>query len=201
MCTVYNRDELGYQILLRSEDTEQRAETVVAGEEFSASLESANGELYVQFRGYSPIATSVYINNGEIAYVPMRTPEPDVTDTDIELIVETGTLMVYNAEYETYVYQVGDILYWLVGKDFDASIIYHLSTDKPDNLPENRQQYGFDNRGFRIGSEQEITETMNCGRYRVFSDTIPDSYRVIAIAVGMNKGPDIFWRDYFRPVR
>ena len=88
-----------------------------------------------------------------------------------------------------------------IGEDFDASIIYHLNTNEPENLPEDRQQYGFDNRGFRIGSEKELTKTLRCGRYRVFSDIIPSEYYITAIAIGMNKGPEIIWREYFRPNR
>ena len=30
---------------------------------------------------------------------------------------------------------------------------------------------------------------------------IPTDYFITAIAVGMNKGPDILWREYFRPNR
>lgn len=61
-----------------------------------------------------------------------------------------------------------------------------------------RQQYGFDNRSFRIGSEKDLTESMSCGKYRVFSDIIPTKYTITAISVGMNKGSKIIWRDYFR---
>lgn len=201
ICTVYNRDGLEYQILLRCNGAEHRAETVLDGEKFIASVEPVDGELYVQFRGYRPIATSVYVHNGEITYVPINTSEPIVNNTDIEFIVKVGTPMAYNAEYNAYVYQVGKRLYWLIGEDFDASVIYHLYTTEPDKLPEDRQQYGFDNRGFRNGSEKELTKTMNCGRYRVFTDIIPSEYKVTAIAVGMNKGPDVYWREYFRPLR
>lgn len=201
ICTVYNRDGLEYQILLRGNEAEHRAETVLNGEKFVASVEPVDGELYVQFRGYRPIATSVYVHNGEITYVPINTSEPNVNNTDIEFIVKVGTPMAYNAEYNAYVYQVGRRLYWLIGEDFDASVIYHLYTAEPDKLPEDRQQYGFDNRGFRNGSEKELTKTMNCGRYRVFTDIIPSEYKVTAIAVGMNKGPDVYWREYFRPLR
>ena len=155
-------------------------------------------EVYVLFQGYQPISTKTWISGDQVEYVP-NAPKPDITGTDLEFLLDTGVLKEYNAYYDTYVYQVNNCLYWLIGKDFDASIIYHLYTEERENLPENRIQYGFDNRGFRIGSEKELTGTMNCGKYRVFSDIIPSEYSVTAIAVGMNKGPDVFWREYFRP--
>lgn len=177
------------------------AETEITGDRFSASVQEDSGELYIQFDGYQPIATSVYIYNSEVNYVPSKTPTPDIYDTDLEFIIKSGTLKAYNAKYDMYVHQVRDVLYWLIGEDFDASIIYHLNTNEPENLPEDRQQYGFDNRGFRIGSEKELTKTMRCGRYRVFSDIIPSEYYITAITIGMNKGPEIIWREYFRPNR
>lgn len=84
-------------------------------------------------------------------------------------------------------YQVGDVLYWLIGRYFDANIIYLLSTNDMENLPKDRQKYGFDNRSFMIGTEKELTNTLRCGRYRVFADTIPSEYYVTAITIGMNK--------------
>ena len=110
-------------------------------------------------------------------------------------------LMAYNEEYDVYVYQLEKCLYWLVGNEYDASIIYHLYTTEPDNLPENRKQYGFDNRGVSIDSGKELTETKDCGKYKIFTDIIPTDYFVTAIAVGMNKGQDVFWEEFFRPNR
>ena len=146
-------------------------------------------------RKCSTLPVSVSRKNGKF------TPKPDITATDLEFLMDKGILKVYDADYDLYVYQVDDRLYWLIGADFDASIIYHLYTEEKENLPDDRQQYGFDNRGFRIGSEKDLTETMNCGKYKVFSDIIPTDYYITAIAVGMNKGPDILWREYFRPDR
>lgn len=199
-CDIFRRGFLPYTIQLKGERGTINAATTADGTQFTATAEASGGEYEVDvvFQGYQPISTKTWISNGKLEYVP-NAPAPDLTGTDLEFLLDTGILIVYNAEYETYVYQVENRLYWLVGQDFDASIIYHLYTEEPDNLPANRQQYGFDNRGFRIGSEKDLTGTMNCGSYRVFSDIIPSEYSVTAIAVGMNKGPDVFWREYFRP--
>lgn len=197
-CDIYHRGELPYQVLLINEEGVQVTKTVIDRERFLTELKPADGELYIQFQGYQPIATSVYVNGNEIAYVPPSTPAPELTNTDLEFLIHNGTLKVYNAKYGTYLYQVKNRLYWLIGKDFDASIIYHLYTDEPENLPENRQQSGFDNRAVQTDSEKELTSTINCGNYRVFTDIIPEEYHILAIATGM-KSPSVFWREFFRP--
>lgn len=202
-CDVYRRGFLPYQIQLKGENGIYRASTETDGTKFIATADVPGNECYeidVVFQGYQPISTKTYINGDHVEYVP-NAPKPDITATDLEFLMDKGILKVFDADYDVYVYQVDDRLYWLIGADFDASIIYHLYTEEKENLPEDRQQYGFDNRGFRIGSEKDLTETMNCGKYRVFSDIITTDYKVTAIAVGMNKGPDIYWREYFRPNR
>ncbi|MDO5138964.1 MAG: VanZ family protein, partial [Oscillospiraceae bacterium] len=199
-CDIYRRDFLPYTIQLKGEGSTYRASTETDGVLFTATAVAPDGEYEVDvvFNGYQPINTKTYIKGDQVQYVS-KAPTPDILNTNLEFLLDTGILKMYNADYDAYVYQFDNHLYWLIGKDFDASIIYHLYTEELVNLPEERKQYGFDNRGFRIGSENDITETMDCGAYRVFTDIIPNEYSVTAIAVGMNKGPDIIWREYFRP--
>lgn len=198
-CSIYRRDFLPYQIQFKGKKEVFLAKTEIIDDQFIAIAEAPDEdcEVNVVFNGYQPISTGTYLNNGQIEYV-IDNPKLDVSETDLEFIVKDGILKAYNAEYDVYVYQLGNRLYWLIGEDFDASVIYHLYTEEPENLPEERQQYGFDNRGFKKGSEKELTNTMNCGKYQVFSDIIPTEYMITAVAVGMNKGPDVFWREYFR---
>ena len=201
ICDVYKRKGLNYTIQLKSDTGEYIAKTEKEGENFTA-LAELNGndinEVVVVFDGHRPISTKTWINNGIIEYVEPGTPEPDVLRSDLCFIVKDGVLKEYNPDYDLYVYQYVDRLYWLIGESFDASIIYQLYTDEPDMLPEERQKYGFDNRGFRIGSEKELTESMNCGKYRVFSDIIPKQYHISAVLIGMNKETAVLWKDWFR---
>ena len=199
-CDIYRRGFLPYQIQLKGENGIIHAATTTEGMQFTATAEVSAGEYEVDvvFNGYQPISTKTYINGNQIEYV-QAAPTPDITDTDLEFLLDTGILKVYNAEYDVYVYQVENRLYWIIGKtDFNTSVIYHLYTEEPENLPVERQQYGFDNRGFSIGSDKDLTGTINCGRYRVYSDIIPTDYSITAIAVGMNKGSDIIWKECFR---
>ena len=201
-CDIYRRDFLPYRVQLKGEDGVIQTTTDIKDTQFTATanVPGAEYEVDVVFSEYQTISTGTYLNGDQVVYVP-GAPIPEVSGTDLEEIIKNGVLKVYNEDFDVFVYQVEDRLYWIIGADFDASVIYHLYTTEPENLPENRQQYGFDNRGFRIGSEKDLTEVMSCGKYRVFSDIIPREYYVTAIAVGMNKGPDILWREYFRPVR
>ena len=200
-CEVYKRKGLGYAIQLKNETGVYPVKTERSGEKFTAVAELKGHDIYeieVVFDGYRPISTKIWIDNGNIEYVAVGTPKPNVIGTDLGFVVENGILKEYNPDYDLYVYQLGARLYWLIGESFDASIIYQTYTNEPDLLPEERQKYGFENRGFRKGSEKEITETMKCGKYRVFSDIIPEQYHISAIMVGMNKGADVIWKDYFR---
>ena len=201
ICDVYRRKGLGFTIQLKDDNGEYLTKTESVGEKFTAAAELNGYEIYeieVVFDGYRPISTRTWVNNGTIEYVEEGTPEPDIIETDLGFVAEEGVLKEYNPDYDLYIYQLRDRLYWLIGESFDADIIYQIYTDEPDMLPEERQKYGFDNRGFRIGSEKELTETMDCGKYRVFSDIIPKQYHISAVMVGMNRGADVIWKDYFR---
>lgn len=203
-CEIYSRGFVPYQIQLKSEDKTICADTTIDKACFKATVDTPGGEneyeVEVLFQGYQPISTKTYICGNQVQYIS-DAPTPDITSTSLAFLLDGGVIKIYNAEYDTYVYQVDNRLYWIIGTDFDASIIYHLYTEQKENLPEERRQYGFDNRGFRIGSDKELTGTINCGAYRVFSDIIPSEYNVTAIAIGMNKGPNILWKEYFRPDR
>ena len=98
------------------------------------------------------------------------------------------------------VYQDGERLLWLIGKEIDKNteVIYHIHTDEPEKLPEKRIQYGFDNRGFRVCAEQAENEFEGIEHYRVFEKEIPGNYHVTAIVVGFNTDGTITWTDSFR---
>ena len=202
ICDIYQREPVSYQVLLKSGDKMYPADTHIDGDTFSAVAEAPYDvyEVFVQFSGYKPIATKTYISHGAVEYT-VDFPTPEIQGTALESVVNSDKLKAYEPRYDVYVYQVDNRMYWLIGKDFDANLIYHLHTSEPENLPENRKQYGFDNRFLPLDGEKELTSSMNCGKYRVFSDIIPQEYYVTAVMVGMNKGPNILWNQYFRPNR
>ena len=109
-------------------------------------------------------------------------------------------LKAWNEEYDTLVYQDGERLLWLIGTEIDKNteVIYHIHTDEPEKLPERRVQYGFDNRGFRVGAERAENELEQIDHYRVFEREIPEEYNVTAIVVGFNTEGTITWTESFR---
>ena len=199
-CYVYRRESLSYEIIFDDGEHTYTASTNVQGRNYVAVLdENPKGsyEIKVRFQGYDPISTQTYLNGGMIQYVN-NPPHPDVDDTDLEFIVNTGILKCYQEEYDVYIYQVGDMLYWIVGKPFDASIILHVYTDEIQKLPVNRKKYGFDNLSFVCNSKNSISSEMECGRYAVFRKQLPKTYHISAIMVGMNMNSKIYWKQYFR---
>lgn len=147
------------------------------------------GEIFVKFAGHQAISTGVYIRNGQVKYT--------AEDVFIPGVPADWTLMVWNEEYDTMVYEAGDQLIWLIGSDIEPTteIIYHIHTDEPEKLPEKRKLSGFDNRGFRTGSGIELDEI---DHYRVFQKEIPQEYHITSITVGFNPGGHVVWSDTFR---
>ena len=191
-CFLYHQATPDYQLLLTDEAGSYEAETAVQGNTFVASAEAENDREYevkIRFWGRAPITTGIWLTGTSIKYVP-GSPAPEGVKVD-------GVLKAYNEKYDTYVYQNGDCLTWLVGWDIngDTEIIYHIHTDETDKLPENRVKYGYDNRSFRVGTKKE---RKMMGKYRVFSDIIPTKYHATAAIVGYKTDGRITWLDGFR---
>lgn len=144
--------------------------------------------------------TVTYIHNNEVEYVSGEIIVPETQGTDLDWLVKTGILKTYVPENEVYVYQFNNVLYWLIGHPVDkrTEIIFHLHTNEPEKLPEHRKKYKFDNLGFRPGGKTEITNTMRCGKYRVFEKSLPSEYNITSVTVGFNTDGKITWTRSFR---
>lgn len=191
-CSLYDRKTPSYTILVGGSETV----TDVDGQVFRAEASRIDhkAEVQVKFRGFPAMPTGIWIkptaSGVEVEYVAGEVPV-------ISGLPETAVLKAWNEEYDTLVYQDGDRLLWLIGSAIDKNteIIYHIHTTEPEKLPEKRIQYKFDNRGFRVGSDNEL-EGIN--HYRVFEKKIPEEYHVTAIVVGFNTDGTITWSDSFR---
>ena len=190
-CFLYDRKTRSYTILVGGSETV----TDVDGQTFRAKADvSGKAEVQVKFRGFPPMPTGVWINPTAsgvgVEYVAGEVPV-------ISGLPETAVLKAWSEEYDTLVYQDGDRLLWLIGSviDKNTEIIYHIHTTEPEKLPEKRIQYGFDNRGFRAGSENDVE---GIDHYRVFEKKIPEEYYVTAVVVGFNTDGMITWSESFR---
>lgn len=193
ICEIYGGETPHYDLFL----DDLKMNTVTENDHFNASaaVDEGKHEIYVKFPGYSLISTGTYISlssGGQIKveYVPGDVVIPfSVPDNYI--------LKAYNPNLSTYVFQDNDRLLWYIDWEITPSteVIYHIFTDEPEKLPEKRKQYGFDNRGFRVGKLNEL-ESENS--YRVFEREIPENYYVTSITVGFNTAGEITWVQSFR---
>ena len=191
-CFLYDRATPAYTLIIGGSE----ASTTVENKKFRASVDQPveKAEVEIRFKGYPAMPTGVWINGEQIEYVAEEVPV-------IKGIPETAVLKAWNEEFDTLVYQDGDRLLWLIGSEIDKNteIIYHIHTNEPEKLPERRVQYGFDNRGFRVGDERAENELEGIDHYRVFEKEIPEEYHVTAIVVGFNTDGTITWTESFRP--
>lgn len=207
ICKVFGRDTPGYRVYLQGEESgkKYKGDTVVSGDTFHAVVPVDGTEKYkvnVLFDRFINLHTFTYVNKDRVEYVSGKVVLPETAGTDLEEIVNGGILKAYSSHYEVYVYQYRQMLYWLIGAPLDkgVSVVFLLFTNEPERLPENRIQYGFDNRWFMGGGKNELTRTMRCGRYRVFEREIPQEYNVTAVRTGLYryKEKEFLWSGYFR---
>lgn len=188
-CQLYNRSTPEYKIILGN----TVANTIIDGDSYVATSRAirTKTEVQIQFSGYTPMSTGIWINGLTVDYVP-EYPVPVPNDVDVK-----GVLKAYCQDFDTYVYQDSDRLIWLIGCDIgqNTEIVYHLYTNEPENLPENRAKYGFDNRGFYSDSGKK---TSLSGRYRIYEDIIPNQYNVTSVTVGYSTDGINKWVQSFR---
>ena len=181
----------GYSLLLRDgEGTVYQTETEISGRTFRAKAAVPEGkyEILIRFRLFPLISTETFIHGDRVEYVAGEFREP---------VHASGILKAYSPEYDTFVYQDGGKIVWYIGYDIEPTteIIYHLYTNDGEQLPVSRVEYGFDNRGFKLG---EGNERESIDEYRVFEKEIATEYPVTSITVGFNPGEGITWMKSFR---
>ena len=167
----------------------------------------AEYEILAGWNGKGLQPTGVYITGEDIHYHTEKDfVPPAVEGTDLEKIVGEGCLRVYRPDQSCYVYQYENALYWIAdeGFAFEADgttyIQYQLWTTQINNLPQSRLDNGWywDNIGGDFES-YEITDEMDCGKYRVSRRELPAEYPVTTVATGYYVDNDWVWRNYFRP--
>lgn len=86
---------------------------LIAGGLVGCIMSSASLRVYVPVSQAETAIHMVYLKAvGVLA-------DPGVKNTDLESIVEYGTLKVYEPKYEVYIYQYDGNLYWLIGTPID----------------------------------------------------------------------------------
>lgn len=194
-CFLYDRATPAYTLIIGGSE----ASTTVKDKKFRATVDHLDekAEVEIRFKGYSAMPTGVWIKPSTtgfaIEYVAGEIPV-------IKGLPESAVLKAWNEEYDTLVYQDGDRLLWLIGTEIDkkTEVIFLIQTNEKEKLSERRVQYGFDNRGFRVGPEKAENELESIDHYRVFEKEIPEEYNVTAVVVGFNTDGIVTWTDSFR---
>ena len=119
----------------------------------------------------------------------------------LNTIICNGILKSCSPFFDTYIYQVGNKLFWIVGADLQPNdeIIFQLYPTRREYLPPERVIHKFDNRGFRISTTNTKYEIGRYGKYRLFERTLPEEYPIQKIKVGYNINQNITWFKPFQP--
>ena len=161
----------------------------------------------LDWRYENAVPTCYYIQKGKLLCI---NPEDyfalDVEGTDLEKIVKNGNCVASSLLCGISVYQYENDLYWiadpnvLVRPDKETFIELHVETTQFDKLPDIRLQggYFYDNIGANF-EEYEVTDEMNCGKYRVSKRTIPQDYSVVLLTTGYYESGTWVWQSIFRP--
>lgn len=192
-CSTYYLPTPEYAIYLKGERT-VTAETNINGNTFTAVANvpvPGTYEVLIRFKGFSRVSTATYIKDGNVLYVPA-----EVGSLPDDPRLEGAILKAYSSAFDTYVYEKGGSLIWLIGYDIEdtTEIILHIDTNEPEKLPENRKEYGFDNLGFHATRN----EVDLLGHYRVFVKELPGEYNITGVTVGFNTNNRVIWSHRFR---
>lgn len=149
-------------------------------------------EIFVEWENGIIMSTRTYIKNDEVMFSLSNSPDFQ------------GKLLLAHPEFDFYVFQKDNDLYWLCGDKFpfekNKSQFIELMywTTQEYNLPKNRLENGctWDSQGFDF-TDYEIE---SFEEYRVAKRALPTDYSVTTILTGCYKYGKWIWRDYFRPL-
>ena len=152
------------------------------------------------------VLTNLYISDKGLSYTdPRQSPELDTEGTDLERIVTEGVRLLSRPDVSCYVYQLGDKLYWIADEGFEfcqnnsTYIQYQMNTTQIDRLPSKRieNNWLWSNMGGYF-ERYEITDLINCGKYRVSMRNIPREYSVTSVTTGYHDGKNWTWKEMFK---
>jgi len=136
------------------------------------------------------VSTKRCIQNGKLTAIN-KNQETNIFSESSELneVMEKGTLLICRNDYDICVYQYNNKLYWVAGEDFffeednSTYIQYQLFTTRTDKLPPRRveRELVFDNIGFDF-EKKELTE--DATPFRVAVCDIPQDYPITYIETG-----------------
>ena len=154
------------------------------------------------------IMSNAFLTNGKLSFI--RSEEHidlENLGTDLEKIVNEGICVASCPDHSIYVFQHEWSLYWIAGEDYEFDekgstyIQFEMNTTQFDKLPKNRTENGW--YWSNIGGEFEkfeITNELNCGKYRVSKRDMPTEYSVVYISTGYYVDDTSIWNRHIRPI-
>lgn len=154
------------------------------------------------------IMSNLYIKNGKLSFIdPGDSLILDLSNTDLNEIIYEGTCLASCPEKNVCIIQVDWKLYLIADEGFEYApngetyISYGIVTNQVEKLPYERRSLGLnwdDLSSFFESSE--ITNLINCGKYRVCVKEIPKEYSVVMMNMGYYSEEEWKWNLVFRPV-
>lgn len=143
------------------------------------------------------VSTKKYLYNGELYdFIPDEYISPEIDETEIREVIEKGRIRGYDSNKQIWIYNYTNRLYVIIGNDLyedwegKIDVPYHLWTTQNDKLPENRKEYGYDNKDF-IFSSKEIR--ISSSNYHVAVVDIPREYPITNIRMGIYDSKENKW--------
>ncbi len=149
------------------------------------------------------VLTNVYITKEGVLYTnPSESPQLDTVGTDIDEIVSSGVRLVNRPDVGCYIYQLKNKLYWITDEKYDFNgdnktyLNCQLDTTQLDNISQER----IDKKIFfeeidECFEKNEISNSINCGKYRASVITIPREYSINHVTV---RDGEWRWRAEFK---
>lgn len=131
-------------------------------------------------------ATGVYFYENQVTKEGIKNfAALEVENTDLEEVVELGSLKVYRPSEGVYIYQYLGKLYYIFAKEpqsgyTDLFIPLHIYTTQDERLCEEQQNSGFDNQDFYFRTYEISTD---CS-YRVAVKELPTEYAITYFETG-----------------
>lgn len=148
---------------------------------------------------YQSISSKHFYYAGKVYdYNPLEVDVPEFHDAKLAEVVSYGNMRAYDAELGICVYQYGGQLYWMIKEKSSlfsetgrTEMPYHITTFFKEDLPESRNQYGFDNKDFFFEDKELVLAEKS--EYRVAVVNIPSEYTPLHITSGVYDSVDKKW--------
>ena len=148
----------------------------------------------------------IYLSAGELLcvnpdeYIPLQTEDAKLSE-----IAENGVLRAYQPDMGIYVYQYGNVMYWIMDREYpyfgdngDMWMQFVLYTTQNEKLPKEmlEKKCMWNNCSFSFQSKE--VQEYNTDNYRVVGCELPSEHSISRVETG-HWGENVIWRIQFRP--